>query len=143
MDSSVVRCMHCGQANRVPGGADGKKVVCGKCKASISGDRHPVAVSDADFDAMVSSGAPMVVDFWAAWCGPCRQIAPVIEELSKDRPDVIFAKLDVDSNQRTASQFKVSGIPTLVFFKGGAEKGRVVGAVGRRQIEQAIGQYLS
>ena len=143
MENSIVRCMSCGQANRVPEGSDGKKVVCGNCKTALGGDRHPVAVSDADFDKMVGSGAPMVVDFWAAWCGPCRQIAPVIEELSKDRPDVIFAKLDVDSNQRTAAQFKVSGIPTLVFFKGGAEKGRVVGAVGRRQIEQAIGQYLS
>ena len=84
----------------------------------------------------------MVVDFWAPWCGPCRTIAPVIEDLARSRSDVLFAKLNVDDNPLTASRFNVSGIPTLVFFRGGLEAGRVVGAVGRPQIESAIGQYL-
>ena len=86
---------------------------------------------------------PVVVDFWAPWCGPCRQIAPVIESLASSRSDVVFAKLNVDENPVVSARYRVSGIPTLLFFRDGEEKGRIVGAVGKPQIEQAIAQYLS
>ena len=133
----VVRCPSCGQANRVP---EGKKAVCGKCKAPLGGG-HPVEVTDATFADTIRNGAT-VVDFWAAWCGPCRMIAPVLEQLAQERTDIRFAKLNVDENPRTASSFNVQGIPLLVFFKDGVERGRVVGAVPRGQIEHAIRQYL-
>jgi len=110
-------------------------------KAAEAGG-HPTVVTDATFAALVEGAGAVVVDFWAPWCGPCRTIAPVIEDLARSRSDVLFAKLNVDDNPMTASRFKVSGIPTLVFFRGGQEAGRVVGAVGRPQIENAIGQYL-
>jgi thioredoxin len=144
MDGEIRRCPSCGQANKIPADAAGKTVVCGKCKTPLaagSGGAHPVELNDANFRAEVGRGG-MVVDFWAAWCGPCRMIAPIIEELATERTDVRFGKLNVDENPRTASQFGVQGIPLLIFFKDGAERGRVVGAVPRHRIEAAIEQYL-
>jgi thioredoxin 2 len=143
--SDIIRCASCGQANRVPSLESGQKAVCGRCKQPLTGnaaDGHPTVVTDATFAAIVGGGKPVIVDFWAPWCGPCRTIAPVIEDLARTRSDVLFAKLNVDDNPVTASRFNVSGIPTLIFFRSGQEAGRVQGAVGRPQIESAIGQYL-
>jgi thioredoxin 2 len=136
----IVRCPNCGQANRLPPVGSGQTAVCGKCKTPLTGG-HPVDVTDADFAETIRNGS-FVVDFWAAWCGPCRMIGPVIEELAASRSDVRFAKLNVDQNPRTASAYRAMSIPLLVFFKNGVEKGRVVGAVPRTQIESAIRQYL-
>jgi thioredoxin len=141
VDSQVIRCPSCGQANRVPPLADGKAAVCGNCKAPLDAPRGPVTLTDKTFAGGIAKGRT-VVDFWAAWCGPCRMIAPIIEELAGERTDVTFAKLNVDENPRTASQFGVQGIPLLIFFRDGAEAGRVVGAVPRAKIEAAIAQYL-
>jgi thioredoxin len=143
--SDIVRCPQCGQANRIPEIATGQAAVCGKCKTPLpangNGGGHPVTVTDANFRDQIAKGST-VVDFWAAWCGPCRMIAPVLDQLAAERPDVRFAKLNVDENPRTAESFNVQGIPLLVFFKDGVERGRVVGAVPRVQIETAIRQYL-
>ena len=140
----VVRCPSCGQSNRIPALGSGKQAVCGKCKTPLNGGDggHPIEVTDANFGDTIRQGAT-VVDFWAAWCGPCRMIAPVIEQLASERKDIRFAKLNVDENPRTAASFNVQGIPLLVFFRDGEERGRVVGAVPRGQIETAIRQYLS
>jgi thioredoxin len=144
MADDIVRCPSCGQANRVPPVGSGKKAVCGKCQTPLeAGNGAPVVVTDATFATLVGGAKPVVVDFWAAWCGPCRIIAPVIESLAAERSDVTFAKLNVDENRRTSAQFNVSGIPTLVFFRNGKEAGRVVGAVGKPQIEAAIRQYFA
>jgi thioredoxin len=140
--SDIVRCPECGQANRVPEVAGGKTAVCGKCKTPLTGGGHPVTVTDADFREQIAKGG-VIVDFWAAWCGPCRMIAPVLEQLAAERTDIRIAKLNVDENPRTAASFGVQGIPLLVFFKDGVERGRVVGAVPRAQIESAISKYLS
>jgi len=142
--SDVIRCASCGQANRVPDLAGGKKAVCGKCKTpliSTNGDGHPITLTYANFADTIARGRS-VVDFWAAWCGPCRMIAPIIEQLASERRDVRFAKLNVDENPRTAAQSHVQGIPLLVMFDNGVERGRVVGAVPKGQIEAAIRQYL-
>jgi len=142
--SDIVRCPHCGQANRVPELGSGKAAVCGKCKAPLtpaSGDGHPVTLTDANLRDQIAHGSA-VIDFWAAWCGPCRMIAPVIEQLASERRDIRFGKLNVDENPQASSQFGVHGIPLLVFFKDGVERGRVVGAVPKGQIEAAIRQYL-
>ena len=141
---TIVRCPSCGAANRIPDAAGGKTVVCGKCKTPLSaaaGDGHPLTVTDANFASSIASGR-FVVDFWAAWCGPCRMIGPVIEELARERSDVRFGKLNVDENPRTAAAFRVQGIPLLVFFRDGVEAGRVTGAVPKTQIEAAIRQFL-
>jgi len=136
----VVRCPSCGQANRIPDIESGKQAVCGKCKATLTGG-HPVEVTDANFADAIRSGST-IVDFWAAWCGPCRMIAPVLEQIAQERSDIRIAKLNVDENPRTAASFGVQGIPLLVFFKDGVERGRVVGAVPRGHIDNAIRQYL-
>lgn len=144
--SAIVNCPACGQANHVPDLAGGKTAVCGKCKEPLpaaASVAHPVTATDATFRNLVSGSKPVVVDFWAAWCGPCRIIAPVIEQLAQSRSDVVFAKLNVDENPQTASSFRVNSIPTLIFFADGEEKGRVVGAAGRAQIERAITQHLN
>ena len=142
MDGQIVRCPACGQGNRVPALESGKKAVCGKCGGELGEKSHPIDLTDANFRSQVGNG-PMVVDFWAGWCGPCHMLAPVIAELAADRTDVRFGKLNVDDNPRTAAEFRVQSIPLLVFFKDGTERGRVVGAVPRGRIEAAIRQYLA
>ena len=140
MDAQVVRCPACGQANRVPALGSGKAAVCGKCKAPLTGGQ-PITLTDATFRDSIASGS-VIVDFWAAWCGPCRMIAPILDELARERTDVRIGKLNVDENPHTAAAFQVQGIPLLVFFRDGAEVGRVTGAVPKSQIESAIQRYF-
>ena len=139
MADQIVRCAACGQANNVPALGSGKKAVCGKCRAPLTGG--VTTLTDADFASSIANDR-YVVDFWAAWCGPCRMVAPVIDALAAERSDVRFGKLNVDQNPRTAAMFGVQSIPLLVFFRNGAEAGRMVGAQPRGQIEAAISRYL-
>jgi thioredoxin 1 len=102
--------------------------------------RHgPVQVTDADFHNTVSKNSAVVIDFWADWCGPCRALAPRIEELAKKCDGKIFVgKVDVDQNPRTADSFNVRSIPTLVLLRNGEEVDRIIGCVPRRRVEEAI-----
>ncbi len=140
----VIRCPSCGQANRVPALESGKTAVCGKCKATLTENMvgRPVTLTDATFGNIIGDGKATIVDFWASWCGPCRMIAPILDDLAAERSDIRVGKLNVDENSRTSAAFGVQGIPLLVFFKDGVERGRVVGAVPRGQIEAAIRQYF-
>jgi thioredoxin 1 len=101
---------------------------------------HPVEVSDQDFETkVVKSDTPVLVDFWAPWCGPCRAIAPVVEELAGEyEGKVTFAKLNTDENQRTAMRFGVMAIPTLLMFKGGNEVARITGVRPKSALKQTI-----
>jgi thioredoxin 1 len=101
-----------------------------------------VDVTDATFAAEVEESDRLtVVDFWATWCGPCRMISPILEQIAAERADEVkVVKLDVDENAATTTRFNIRSMPTLLFFKGGKPVGQIVGAVPRGRIEQAIAQ---
>lgn len=125
--------------NRVPELEAGKKAVCGKCKASLNG--YPVELNDSNFASTIASGN-FVVDFWAGWCAPCRKQAPIIEELASEHERVRFGKLDVDESGATSLSFNIRGIPTLIFFRDGAELDRMVGVQSKMEIQAKMAQYF-
>lgn len=102
----------------------------------------PIVVSDRNFDQTIKNYPLVVVDCWAAWCAPCRAIAPVVEELAKDYTGkVVFGKLNVDENPETTQKFGIMAIPTLLVMKNGNEVDRIVGALPKNQLEAKIGAY--
>jgi thioredoxin 1 len=107
---------------------------------------HPdiVELSDASFESeILKSETPALVDFWAVWCGPCRQIAPTVEALAKEyKGKLKVAKMDVDAHQGVPQKYEIRSIPTLLIFKGGNVVGQIVGAVPRAKIEEAIKKHL-
>lgn len=136
--AQLIRCPACGATNRVKGELLNQNLapVCGRCKVSLVSASKPIPVTDASFPEIVeASSLPVLVDFWAAWCGPCRLIAPVIDQLAAEfagRAQIV--KLNIDENPGTAARFGVRSIPTLLIFKNGRETDRIVGAQPKQEI---------
>jgi thioredoxin 2 len=147
-DRTLIRCANCGATNRVPQAklAQGLQPICGQCKTALQAVAKPRIVTDATFAADVEHAPlPVLVDAWAPWCGPCRTIAPAIEELAAELAGAVrVAKLNVDENPHTAARFDIRSIPTMLVLANGREIGRIVGAQPkaaiRRQLEQALAQ---
>ena len=144
--SVVVACANCGAKNRVSlDSALEKQPVCGKCREGLPAPAmDPVVVTDANFSQTVEkSPVPVLLDLWAAWCGPCRMIAPTIEMLARELAGkVLVGKMDVDANQRTAAKFGVQGIPTLLILKNGREVDRLVGVQSREAILARLDRHI-
>ena len=141
-NAQIIRCHECGANNRVVRGHGAP--VCGRCKAPLSLDASPRIFTDQNFAADVEdSPLPVLVDFWAAWCGPCRMVAPTIEQLAKELGGKVrVGKLDVDANQVTAARFRVQSIPSLLIFNNGREVDRIVGVQSKQAILQRLTPHM-
>jgi thioredoxin 1 len=101
-------------------------------------------VTDANFQSeVIEADGPVLVDFWAAWCGPCRVVAPVLEEIAAEREDLRIVKLNVDENQQTAAAFEVLSIPTMILFKNGQIAKKIIGAYPKRRLEAELEPVLA
>lgn len=143
---AVITCSNCGAKNRVDEGAAARlQPVCGKCGTALpinaADTSKPRTVTDATFkqEVLEARGVPILLDCWAEWCGPCRMVAPVLDELAAESNGrYIIAKLNVDENPRTSAEFNIRSIPTMLIFKDGKLVDRIVGA----QSKQAIAARL-
>ena len=132
-------CGACGRWNRIAAKrmTDGPK--CGVCAAPLRLD-HPILLNDATFDRVIrESGLPVLVDFYADWCGPCRMMAPAVDELARTASgQALVAKLDTDASQMVASRFQIRGIPTVIVFRDGREASRQSGAMPLQALKDMV-----
>ena len=147
-DSFIIRCDRCGTKNRIPKARSGERAVCGKCRAPLhftaGYPQYAVAVDDRSFESEVLRfPGPVLVLFWATWCGHCRVLLPIVDELASEYSGrVKFVKVDLDRNQNLASQYQVQSVPTMLAFKNGRIFNRLLGALPKDQIVQHLRKML-
>ena len=136
---ATVACPFCNTLNRVDLARLADRPKCGKCGRPILLDR-PIAVSDDTLDGVLSgTEVPVIMDCYADWCGPCKIMAPVLDDFARDRQgDVLVTKLDTDRNQATARRLDIRAIPTLLVFRNSQEVGRHAGVIPRRQLDALL-----
>jgi thioredoxin 2 len=138
----LIVCPSCFSKNRVDPSRLDQHPVCGRCQHELL-PSAPVALDEESFDRYVSATElPVVVDFWAEWCGPCQVMAPELEKAARQRPQVHFVKVDTDKAQRLASRFGIRGIPTLAVLRGGREIARRSGALSSSQLLAWVDQAV-
>ncbi len=143
MEKVKVVCPHCRKVNAIPVKESYAKANCGHCKNSLL-DTKPIALDSAAFDDhVVNSDIPVIVDFWAEWCGPCKMMAPAFEKTAASFAlKARFAKVDTEAEQMLSSRFGIRSIPTTIAFKGNKEVDRVSGALSAEQMQQWVRKIL-
>jgi thioredoxin 2 len=142
-DSLIYSCSACGRPNRIVRARVKDDPICGHCKQRVF-PRQPVKITDASWKTEVEdSPIPVLVDFWAPWCGPCRAVAPVLDAIANERGGKLkIAKLNVDENPRTAARFAVQAIPTMIIFRGPLEVDQIRGALPKAALESRIDRVV-
>ncbi|HEX6751905.1 MAG TPA: thioredoxin TrxC [Longimicrobium sp.] len=137
----TIPCPTCGRLNRINASRAGDGPRCGACGTSLALD-HPVHLTDTTFDRVIGgTDVPVLVDFYADWCGPCKMVAPVMDELARTRMgSVLVAKVDTERNPRVSQRFGIASIPTVMVFKDGRQVAKQVGALPRQGYEQLLDQ---
>ena len=144
--STIIACPACQTKNRVSLDKADKGPRCGKCGAALPAGipDHPVVITDATFDQEVfGASLPVLVDCWAPWCGPCKMLGPILDELAQTyRGRLKIAKLNVDENPRTASRYSIQSIPTLLLVKQGKLMDTIVGAPAKNDLVNRLNQFI-
>jgi thioredoxin 2 len=138
-----VVCPHCLSVNNVPQKESYKKANCGKCKNSLL-DTKPLELDDSNFDeVIVNSDIPVIVDFWAPWCGPCQMMAPNFAQSATRFPlKALYVKVNTENAPQLSARFGIRSIPTLMVFKNGQEVHRVSGALDEASLSQMVSQFI-
>ena len=138
--ADLISCSNCNAKNRLSTPPEGQLPVCGRCAQTLP---WLVNAADASFKEALDAPVPVLVDFWAPWCGPCRMVAPVLEDLSRlHKGKLKVVKLNVDENPATQSVYRVQSIPTLILFQDGQPVETMVGALPKRALESKLEPHL-
>jgi thioredoxin 2 len=141
MEDSVTVCFNCGAKNRIKNPPPDQVPVCGQCKKPLP---WVVAGTDISFRKELETTVPVLVDFWAEWCAPCRMTAPALEELAREKAGQIkILKIDVDQNPATSGQFNIRSIPTMILFKKGKPVETLVGAMSKDALAEKLSTHLA
>jgi thioredoxin 2 len=141
MEEPVVSCSQCGTQNRLNPPQRDQVPVCGKCKSPLP---WILSGTDISFRKELDTNTPVLVDFWADWCAPCRMTAPILAEIARDKAGKIkVLKMDVDQNPATSTQFKILSIPTLILFKNGNPVETIVGSMPKAALLERLDPHLN
>ncbi|MBN1626026.1 MAG: thioredoxin TrxC [Deltaproteobacteria bacterium] len=143
MENIIVKCPSCGTKNRIPSHRLNETPVCGKCRASLKdviGAGKPINITDSSFNReVIEHPGAVLVDCWAPWCGPCRMVSPILDEIATEYMGrVKIVKLNTDENPGVSSQYGIRSIPTLLIFRNGKQVDKIIGALPRQEIERRL-----